>query len=74
MDISYHCPQKVADLGGRTFFGALYQSRKSFSYYTVKKCFQNVRTTDVHVTQRLLLFRFESAWIYKFIGTRISLP
>ena len=49
MDISYHCPLKVADLGGRTLFGELYQSRRSCSYHTAKKCFQNVRTLDVHI-------------------------
>ena len=54
MDISYHCPKKVADLGGgggggRTFVGELYQSRKSFSYHTAGKRFLNIRTIEVHV-------------------------
>ena len=49
MDISYHCPKKVTDLGGRTFVRELYQSRKSFSYHTTGKCFWNVRTIEVHV-------------------------
>ena len=61
MDKNYQYPKKVADLGGRTFVGELYQSRKPFRITlqgSVFKC-KNKRYTFMCVhTHRLLLFRF----------------